>query len=220
MDVTELALSVLIPFRGDGARRDELFKFVRAAWQQLPVEVFVGSDPGDAPFNISRAFNDAASQASGDCYLLASADALPPTPEHLDWIVTQLETHPWLGAYAETGAYSKVDSDRILKGENPDRFTFEQWAPFCTGAIALHRDIWNDVNGMDERFHGWGCEDTAFRLTLETLHGQPPEPRGCARSLWHPAASREFFETNADRLGYYITAAAEGNLYDLVAGNR
>jgi hypothetical protein len=213
-------ISVLIPFRGDGAQRDRLWAHCRNLWAQLPVELVVGEDSGDAPFNVSRAFNDAASRASGDIFMLYGADQLPDLDRIL-WASEQLETHAWCALYAGTGAYSQASTEALLNGYGWDRAVFDQWAPFCTGILAVTRETWADVNGMDERFFGWGCEDVALRVALTTLHGDTPEPSGNLRCLWHPAASRERFDANAAMIGAYDVAASDPELMrELIAGNR
>jgi hypothetical protein len=216
-----MRVSVLVPFRGDGRRRDQLWGYVRHAWEGLPVELVVGHDPGDGPFNVSRAFNDAADNATGDRFMLFGADQIPDL-DRVAWAANELDDHPWVPLFASTGAYSRQASDEILAGADPARFDFEQWAPFCTGILGVTRDGWDAVNGMDERFFGWGCEDTALRMALEVIHGPAPEPTGTLACLWHPAAPRDRFNANAAMIGGYETAAAAGRsaMLALVGGNR
>lgn len=216
-------VSVLIPFRGDGDKRDRLWAYCRALWEQLPVELVVGEDhPGDEPFNVARAFNDAASKATGEMFVLFGADQLPDL-DQIVWAMQEIEQGAtWCPLFANTGAYREMDTGLILNGSDPSRFDFSQWAPFCTGIIAVTREAWAEVNGMDERFFGWGCEDTALRISLETILGPAPEPTGTLRCLWHPAAPRDRFNANAAMIGAYETAAAAGRdaMLELVAGNR
>lgn len=66
---------VLIPFRSDGGRRDQLLAWVTARWQLVhpDFEVFVGSHDDGGPFNRSAALNVAAAEA-GDWDLAVLAD--------------------------------------------------------------------------------------------------------------------------------------------------
>jgi hypothetical protein len=218
-----MRVSVLIPFRGDDGHRDKLWSYVRNLWEQLPVELVVGSDPGDQPFNVARAFNDAASRATGDLFVLFGADQLPDI-DRIAWALNQAEDGAfWCPLFAATGAYREHDTRLIVEnGANPANYDFAQWAPFCTGILAVTRDGWVEINGMDERFFGWGCEDTAVRMALEVILGPAPEPTGTLACLWHPAAPRDRFEANAAMIGAYETAAAAGThaMRALVAGNR
>jgi hypothetical protein len=218
-----MRVSVLVPFRGDGGHRDRVWDYVKPLWEELPVELVVGEDPGDQPFNVSRAFNDAASRATGDLFVLFGADQLPDV-DRVAWAMREAQDGAkWCPLFAATGAYSEGDTRLLVENNaDPSRFDFAQWAPFCTGIFAVTRAGWAEINGMDERFFGWGCEDTAVRMALEVVLGPAPEPAGTLHCLWHPAASRSRFDANAAMIGAYETAAAAGPeaMRALVAGNR
>lgn len=216
-----MRVSVLIPFRGDGGRRTQLFNHVRRLWRATDFEISIGSDHGAAPFNVSRAFNDAADQATGDVFVLFGADQLPDV-DQVHQAVAALGERAWVPLFSSTGAYSESSTNAILAGADPAFFGFEQWAPFCTGIIALTREAWDAVNGMDERFFGWGCEDVAFRMSLEVIHGPSDPLDGTLRCLHHPAAPRDRFDANAALVGGYQVAAAAGPgaMRALTAGNR
>jgi len=58
------------------------------------------------------------------------------------------------------------------------------------GTIAVSRESWELVGGFDERFEGWGHEDVAFRVALNTLTPtRVREIRGSIWHLWHPRAT-------------------------------
>lgn len=61
---------------------------------------------------------------------------------------------------------------------------------FPGGSIALRKDAYNSIGGMDERFREWGGEDLEFLDRLNTLRvfmgGFMP-----AIHLWHPPALRK-----------------------------
>lgn len=217
-------VSVLIPWRTDNGHRAAVFQYIRGRWAELPVELVVGADDGDpdAPFNVSRAFNDAAAHATGDVFVLFGADQLPDVDVIAAAAGWALEHDSWAPLFASTGAYREMDTGLILNGADPARYDFAQWAPFCTSILAVTRGAWERVNGMDERFFGWGCEDTALRMALEVLEGPSGfEPTEALRCLWHPAASRDRYEANAAMIGAYQVAAAGGAdaMRELVAGN-
>ena len=215
-------VSVLIPWRTDHGPREVVFGHVLERWRALPVEVVIGQDSGDGPFNVSAAFNDAARQATGDVFVLFGADHLPDLDAVHD-AARAAHTHDsWAPVFASTGAYRQIDTGLIVNGANPELYDFAQFAPFCTGILAVSRNAWITVNGMDERFLGWGCDDVALRIALGVLVGPPVfEPIGTCRALWHPAAPRDHFEVNAARIGVYETAAAAGAdaMRELVSGN-
>ena len=53
----------------------------------------------------------------------------------------------------------------------------------------MRADLWRDVGGFDDRFHGWGGEDFALGCALRSLSGQYAHKlAGTLRHLWHPPA--------------------------------
>src|SRR5690606_11084975 len=83
------------------------------------------------------------------------------------------------------------------------------WYDSISCAVAVRRDVWDAVGGFDEQFVGWGFEDTAFRIAVETLTDKPihVEQAACLH-LWHessPEASKyapTFTRNNARKLRY------------------
>jgi GT2 family glycosyltransferase len=61
---------------------------------------------------------------------------------------------------------------------------------FRGGDFALARADFERVNGFDEKFVGWGCEDDDFgrRLRAASLRAISILNRTCAYHLWHPPA--------------------------------
>lgn len=211
---SDLKVSVLVPFRGDdGGWRDRLWNYCRAAWESLPYELVVGQEAGQGPFNTAMAFNDAASRASGDIFVLWGADQIPDA-----WAinagVSVLEAgEPWRALFAGTAGFSRADTEAILAGANPWTKRTGPVFDYCTGILAVHRDAWIK---FDERFEGWGCEDTAHRKVLESLYGPSQAPTGVLRCLWHPPASHVHFDRNAALLGEYMAAESAGTMIELV----
>lgn len=213
-----------MPYRAATEHRVRIKSANLALWGAVPfpLRVLVGEDGGPGstePFNLARAANRAFRESSADVVLLHGTDHLPPDPMRLAWIVEQLEQHPWLGVYANTHALTPASTEQILVAvECGYRRVWPSWikvaatAPFCTGIMAFRRDAWVDLGGMDERFTGWGCEDTALRLAARTLWGEPPLPYGNLTTMWHPRATRDQFPANQRILGEYQASAARGSM--------
>lgn len=71
------------------------------------------------------------------------------------------------------GVHNKKDRDHGCRGTAPG------------GVIITSPDVWWRAGGMDERFTGWGYEDTAFQLAARELVGVKSHP-GTIWHLWHP----------------------------------
>jgi GT2 family glycosyltransferase len=59
---------------------------------------------------------------------------------------------------------------------------------FRSGNFALARSDFERINGFDENFRGWGCEDDDFgrRLRAAGIQAQSILNRTCVYHLWHP----------------------------------
>jgi len=56
------------------------------------------------------------------------------------------------------------------------------------GVLVIRPDAWALAGGMDERFTGWGCEDSAFLAAADTLLGPSVRHPAQIVHLWHPTA--------------------------------
>lgn len=130
--------------------------------------------PHRRPFSVSRALNDAAKHARGDVFLLFGADHVPD-PAVVTWAVGMLATHPWVRLhdvvlYADEKLTASILADPF---GNSELYTHHSgWtrhsAP-CPGVLALTRASFESARGLDERFQGWGYEDTEFLSRLAHL---------------------------------------------------
>jgi hypothetical protein len=185
-------VSVLIPWRGGDPQRERVFEYVLEQWSSIPVQVCVGEDDPEGPFNCSRAQNRAFKQADRKFLYMVGADTLPDR-NSVFFAENRLREplhEPWIPVFATTSYYSEEATGRILSGANPADEFFEYTLPFCTGPVALTRDAYVATGGMDERFSGWGYEDAAFRQTLAGLFGAPPALDTVCRCLHHQVDHR------------------------------
>lgn len=185
-------VSVLIPWRGGDPQRERVFEYVLAKWAEVPVQVCIGEDDPDGPFNCSRAQNRAFKQADRRYLYMVGADTVP-NRNSVFFALNHLREplhEPWIPVFSETSYYSEAATNRILSGADPADEPLDYTLPFCTGPVALTRDAYVATGGMDERFSGWGYEDAAFRQTLAGLFGAPPALPLAARCLWHETGHR------------------------------
>jgi hypothetical protein len=75
-----------------------------------------------------------------------------------------------------------------------------------SGVLVFHPDLWHNLNGQDEMFHGWGWEDTAFALAHETLVGPIMKHRGVVTSRAHNPNNRQMQHLNRNRYHQYLAA--------------
>lgn len=194
---------MLIPHRPDHGQRDRLFEYVLRAWYAAGVPVFTGRANVEGPFNVAAAFNDAFRCAASWGFrkvAMFGGDHVPQ-PGALRHAEGLLDGQPWLPLFAHTGGYSQANTEAILRGAPVANAGFDSMVGMCTGILAVRADVWRDVGGMDERFAGWGAEDTAFRAALSTLHGEREPLPGTLGHLWHEPAPRA--EATARNVGLF-----------------
>jgi len=161
---------VLVPRRRDFGRRDEIWAHLKEThWADFNIIEGVHEETG--PFNRSLAINRAADLA-GDWEYAIIADA--------DSTVThrQIEQGLYVAQLTKSlviphSRWVNVDEDETevyFEGKpliwRKDRIKYN-----CTlsSVLIVPRWIWDAVNGFDERFVGWGWEDTAFMHAVDTM---------------------------------------------------
>jgi hypothetical protein len=206
-------ISVLVPFGADdspaGKQRREVWQYIEPHWRVLAklldLEVIVGNDvltgqPLDVlrrissvanprrQFSVSRALNDAARWARGSVYILFGADHMPDE-EAIRWAVKQLAWHPWQRIYDRVGYLSEAATKLKVQGYEPDRSEWHEVSAPCPGVLAVRRDAWNFVGGMNEDYEGHGYEDSDLFARLSKEFGDTAPASGrVLHELWHPAA--------------------------------
>jgi len=197
-------ISVLIPWRSDGGARERVWNYLLPLWEQTGADICVGTDTGVGPFNCSMAQNNAFAQAKHDTLVMFGADQLPDVQAMRDAEQALHSGLSWLPIMAQTSYYSRAATERILNGANPDDVEVDYTLEFCTGLVALTRQAYYAVGGMDERFVGWGYEDAAFRQSLAGMFGAPAALPHVLRCLWHETTHRVTESPNRALMEDYI----------------
>lgn len=181
-------ISLLIPT--DGAERPEA-TYTKARWARLmPEAEWCEGLNTDVPFNRSAALNAAAAQASGSTFVTLDRDCFAPD---LPVMALKVERFPdhwrmnamiWRLSQRSTTSLLRSGPRRPWPVVRP---TACEGRPYKAkgGIIVVPAEMWADVQGFDERFQGWGSEDTAFMRALATFHGDPHR-WGHTYHLWHP----------------------------------
>lgn len=182
-------ISVLIPWRTDHGPREAVWSWLEPQWLATGAEIITASDNTEGPFNFSRACNRAFRAATNSKILIFGADQIPDLGV-LDSAAKRLDSEPWFPLFERTAYYSSETSARLLAGEPCHDDPFEHLVPFCTGVLAVSSLAYRAMGGMDERFAGWGMEDSAFRRALFNVYGDRAPFPATLRCLWHPEGDR------------------------------
>lgn len=160
--------------------RDWVFRQYRTLW---PDAVVVESEGPPGPPNRAAMRNQAVRSAFAlhgtDVVLVADADVVPcfgPITEGLRNIERFPDKVKWVTPYTEYVKAGRTGTRKIMAGA--DLFELRPselgWRTNTgtAGLMLVTREAWDTVGGYDETFTGWGYEDWAIVVALETLvHG-------------------------------------------------
>jgi hypothetical protein len=199
-------MSLIVPFRPDDAGRSEAWSWLERYWRwSLPgAELIVADDDGTA-FSKTCAVNAAAAQAGGDVYVIMDADAYLSAATLVACAEDVRGRRAWWMPYKAMWRLRRDPTRKLLAGNPKETMKLslpphysdvqggeEAWvwshAARTHGALCQvvpAAGFW-EVGGMDERFRGWGGEDSSFAFALDTLWA----PRSMndavdAAHLWH-----------------------------------
>ena len=192
--------SILVPWRTDHGHRARVWNYLRPIWENTEYELCVGTDTGEGPFNCSMAVNDAARQATGDVYVIMGAD-LYPKQHAIDQAVKFTSyVHDWAPVFGGMDYLSRVDTDLVLARKTVALSCKPVTRdPTAMGIVAVRAAAWHEIDGMDERYSGWGWEDTALVRSLRERFGGVAAPLHVGLSFWHPTGHRDLSPSNPNR---------------------
>jgi hypothetical protein len=195
-------VKVIIPWRPQPSR---LAAFdATSAWylENLPGAEIVTVDSGDVPFNLARCRNvGMAGIADPDeVVIIGDADTIPSLRPLLEAVAAAATSglvhlpytrYQWLGrdgtaAFFAGSALPTVEATLVIGA--------------CSGVYVTTPRTWASHGGQDERFRGWGFEDSAWFAAHATLLGaQPQRHDGDVYALHHETQLREGeqYEANA-----------------------
>lgn len=185
---------ILIPYRSDGGRRDELAKFTNDwLWKHHPRWPRVLGYSPEGPFNRGAAINDAARMARDwDVAVVSDADNICD-PATLQAAVEQ--AHETKGCVFPYDTYLYLDessSDRLIAGDywfvTPVRQAWGINLNHHSGIQAISRAAYDQVGGFPE-MEGWGYEDSVMAEMLKAFTPGIKHLQGSAYHLYHGEGS-------------------------------
>ena len=214
----------LVPWRGGDELREQSWDIVRPYLDRFGWRIYLGDREG--PWSRGAAINAAARDAGNwDVAVIADADTIPP--EGLDAaVVTALRNgggvRPHDDLYRLTPSGSIAAANRGTAALEPRHIEREHPGG---GFLIVAREGWDRVGGFDERFVGWGHEDSSLNIQL-LLKADWDRIPGEAHHLWHPEPERKTVNYRRNRQlldrmrrenALAIRAAAQRKDYDIGA---
>ncbi|WP_338450561.1 galactosyltransferase-related protein [Niallia oryzisoli] len=193
-------VSIIIPFQTDNGPRAEAFKWIKQFYEHIMPEAELCLGIIDkSEINKSKAVNLAVKKATRDIFVIADADIVYD-PKLIVKAVNMLELNkaPWVVPFNEIYEIEKTGTEKLLKTKpkwpievNPKECTKANWLydGFAGKLIVIPRENFEAVEGFDERFIGWGGEDDAFSLSVQTICGNLANIGGKIYHVWHPPSN-------------------------------
>lgn len=184
--------------------RERAYEWQQAEYRRRGLPSFVSTDGRrTAAFSVSRAVNRAAKKAGPEFthLMILPADCALPTNAELGDALHRASGLPqstgWAPVWGATETLSRPATEAVLAGRHDARsreLHLKNRFRHCEGPLIVERGLFDRVGGLDERFEGWGAEDTAFRLVLSATAGEavPAPPSAVCRCLWHPRDDEHF----------------------------
>lgn len=190
-----MSVSICIPWRSDEPSRIAAWAGARQAWQTAAqsgysFELVAGDDGSTGPFSRSKAINRAVAASTGDIVVIHGADQLPDFGA-INTAAGLARDYGWSMIYGLVQMFDESQTRRYLDGGAlPTLAEHPAHAYLCPGLVAVQRELWEGVGGMDERFGtGYGYEDAALRNRLASVAGTLAlfewAPDGLLRGLYH-----------------------------------
>lgn len=168
-----------MPRRGDGGERDRLWKFARQWWERDHPDwpIIEGAESGEGPFNRSAAINDAAAKAGAwDVAVIIDSDVICNPEAVRAGVRRAIAGGHIVVTHNERIMLSKEGTRKILggyRGPWKERGMVDKtWPDSVSCCVVVPRAVWDATGGFDERFVGWGFEDTAFTLAAQHVSGE------------------------------------------------
>ena len=180
-----------VPRRADGGVRDRLWEYCRQQWRtDHPDLDIIEGHHDDGPFNRSAAVNRAARAAGDfDCIVIIDADVLIQAAQVRAGIELATRFNRVVFPFRVYRSVSQSGTSRIMNGWTGDwrQTSIQAYWDSVSCVVIVPRALWDQVGGMDERFVGWGWEDTAFACATDAVSGRL-RLDGTLWHLWHPAS--------------------------------
>lgn len=142
------------------------------------------ADSGHQPFNRAASRNTGVAQCDAEIVVVCDGDAIAE-PQPLRAAIDAAEDGKLHLPYTAVRLLTQDGSEHIHLGTPPADARIDHINPFSVGGcVVVSRDTWRAVGGWDERFTGWGFEDTAFWAAVDTFFGTVRH-EGTLYDLWH-----------------------------------
>ena len=205
-----------IPWRDGGDRdRRRALDFVRRNLEDITGVEPILVDGARERFSLSESRNVAvkrAKEAGATVVVICDADTIVERQALTSAIEVAAIQDRVILPYTLFRALSPAGSTSVMLGVDPWQTPDIGSLTWSVGGVFVCKPkSWDALGGQDERFTGWGCEDTAFNLVADRLDRSHVRVKGTIHHLWHPHPptkdpEHEEYKANAELLKAYTEA--------------
>lgn len=208
--MTNPRVSVLVPYRENGAERAANWSHVRSLYERkFPSWEIVTASGPDGEFSRAGAIIEAAKKATGDIFVVADADVWS---DGIGDAVTRVAAGAaWADPAGRKVIYlTRAASQSVLSGGAWNQSGAEKAVSRvpCGGLVAISKPCFLRCP-PDARFRGWGAEDHAWAAELARMYGLAatvtPNPLW---HLWHPITANKVSTESRNLLYSHLSGAA------------
>ena len=221
-----MKLGIVVPWRARPTRIKAFGLTVNRLMDQFPDSAVYYADKEDEIFNVSGSRNQGCLSAikdGCDMLLVVDADTLLDKKSIDEAIAGAVEDECVYMPFAFYNRVSEKVSTSLINGE----MSFEDVAVHSVesawnhsgGAYVMSSSTFLLLNGWDERFVGWGYEDSAFvEAHRRVLNKGPVLIDGYAVTLFHLDRDQEYMDLNSRRYMQYVEGSKE-QVLEIIQGN-
>lgn len=182
-------VACVIPWRGGRRDRERHHQTVRNHLRALlPDAVHIDADNGAQPFSRAGSRNHGvrlAQDAGCDVVVICDADTLVEREPLLEAIEACSDgvLHLPYRRYRSLTKRGLAQYNAALPLLECEVDHDHEYA--TGGVLVLLAESWWRAGGMDERYQGWGMEDTSYRIAADALLGPTVRHPGTITHLWH-----------------------------------
>lgn len=196
-----MIVSAVIPWRDTGCehRRRNLAATI-AHLKRGGIEATTSDDGTFEQFNVSAARNRGVESSTADVVIVNDADVIVPTSQLLDAARIAHTTGEVVTCYNRISYLTEAGTRALNAGQahsGANHVERVATTPFG-GANAITKSTHAYLGGWDEKFTGWGHEDSEFNERAAASVGHRALD-GHAHHQWHPEAPKDNKHTNHHR---------------------
>lgn len=219
--MTRHPVSVMMPYRATPSRQP--LQVAVSRWWQNNFDITPTTlDTSHKIFNLAAVRNRCVDESPTEIVIVTDADIICERDAISKAIEIVATTGNTCIPYDKHHVLTHLGTSNYLRGQDIAKQSHTKFESTDGGIIVTTKAMWDQHNGQDERFVGWGGEDICWALAYETLIGSLTRVDAIAWTMHHQPAPRHIDSDNKSRLRTrYLEAQGDPvKMTELIRGNR